>query len=95
MVQQTKFDLDAETLKLDYDALVSVAQIAFVYTRERLSRRVEEDFRKVHGIPTSTDAEFLLRDAENLARSTTALHYLTEGRDREEKVIVLEGGPHA
>ena len=88
-----KYDLCSDTVTLDYSELIKTAEVAVHYSLEELSQRL----RKWYNINSDTeltnlDADWMLQNAQSLATATTTLHYLTEGLEREEVVVVREIG---
>ena len=84
-----KYDLCCDTVTLDYQELIMTARIAVRYSLEALNQRL----RKWYDIKpklTNLDAEWMLQNAQALATATTTLHYLTEGLNREEVIVVRD-----
>ena len=84
-----KFDLDSESVQLDYDMLVSTAQSAVRYTLDTLHRHMLMYYDCISSKPVSpvyTNA--MLEDATALAKATITLYYLCHGRDRDKGNMV-------
>jgi len=83
---EAKFDLCADSVTLDYEALIHVSRIAMRYTLIALGERLHRWYDPEPRL-TVLDAIRMLDDAESLSDATIAYHYLAEGRTRS-KVIV-------
>lgn len=85
----TQNDLSADLTKLDYQALVETAQIAFVKCREELNRLMhktyEINFTKGCFYLTSED---IAKTAGQFNTVCETLHTLTEGLERSQLEIV-------
>ena len=86
-MDRTKYDLCSDTVTLDYDELLTVAQSAVYYGVNAVSKRITNI---QVGRATSLDAKWLVRDAHNLARAITAVHYLTKGKDRPTIIVLRD-----
>jgi len=87
----SKFDLCADSVTLDYEELVKTSIFAVKYSLDAL----EDRLRKWHGFPfkcTSLDAGWMLEAADALATATRAHNYLVEGRTRGK--VIIERGEH-
>lgn len=78
-----KFDLCANEVTLDYDALIHVSRTAMRYSLMALSERLHGWYDPEPRL-TNLDAQRLVDDAESLANATVAYHYLVEGLTRDE-----------
>jgi len=85
---KTKYDLCADSVTLDYEELVATARVAVRYSYQALQERLRKWSQvPLKSFPTDLDASWLLDDAQALATATTSLHYLIEGRSREEVIV--------
>lgn len=91
MLNNNKYDLCSDKVVLDYSELVKTAKVAVHYSLEALNQRLKKWY-DINPKLSDLDAEWLLNDAQALATATTTLHYLAEGLDREEVVVVREIG---
>jgi len=85
-MDDSKFDLCADSVTLDYEELVRVSIFAVKYSLDNL----EDRLRKWHSFPfncTGLDAGWMLEAADALAVATRAHHYLVEGRARSEVIV--------
>jgi len=80
-----KFDLDADTVTLDYEELLQTARVGVRYARVALERELKRWYKP--DIPTNIDAEWMLDAAKALATATITLHYLVSGKDRKDIII--------
>lgn len=83
-MHDTKFDLCADTVTLDYEALLDIARSDQAYALEELHRT--HSFIQSNRATTMSviQAEDLVRHARRLYKATTAVHTLTEGQTRDE-----------
>jgi len=82
--EDTKYDLCAGVVTLDYGELIKTARIAVHYALEG----VNEWCRRIRESPASKlAAQWMLSDAQHLAIAMTTLFYLEEGKLREEVII--------
>ena len=80
----SKTDLSAEGMTLDYDDLMRVATIAFAFSRDQLEREINGKFYDITGEPVSpVYCESMLRSATALCAAGKLCYYLKHGRDRE------------
>ena len=84
-----KYDLCSDTVTLDYSELIMTARVAVRYSLEALNQRLRKWY-DIHPKLSNLDAERMLSDAQSLATATTTLHYLTEGLNREEVIVVRD-----
>lgn len=84
-----KFDLCADSVTLDYEALIHVTRIAMRYTLIALDGNLHRWYDPEPRI-TVLDAQRMLDSAKSLSDATVAHYYLAEGRARS-KVIVERG----
>jgi len=85
-MDSSKFDLCADSVRLDYEELVKTSTLAIKYSLDSLECRL----RKWYNHPfncTGLDAERMVETADALAIATRAHHYLIEGRLREKVII--------
>jgi len=87
MMDDTKYDLCANTAKLDYHELIKTATIAVRHSLNALDDRIKE-WREPRHTPTGLHARWMFQDARDLAIATTTLHYLKEAARREEISLV-------
>lgn len=83
---ETKFDLCADSVTLDYEALIHVSRIAMRYTLCALSDRLHNWYDPEPRL-TVLDAQRMLDDAKSLSDATIAYHYLAEGCSRQEVFV--------
>lgn len=92
---ESKFDLCADSVTLDYRALLHVSRIAMRYSLIHLSDRLYKWYDLEPKL-SIVDTQGMLDDAESLASATAAYHYLEEGRSRRKVIIEnKEEGEHA
>ena len=89
MNSTTKNDLSAGIVKLDYQALLETATIAYVMVRDQLARQLNEtyDFQK-SGAGVYGNAESIMKLGKDLAIAADTYIALKHGLEREEKVII-------
>jgi len=85
----TEFDLCADSVTLDYNALQRLALVSTRHCLEDL-HACTRVWYSIGKYPTNSDAKHMLEAARDLYVSTVALHYLTEGMDRDEIMVVRE-----
>lgn len=90
-MQTTKHDLSAGEVKLDYQALLTTAQ----YAVGRLISAIEQEKAELHDALFNKEwtkaylrANYLVGHAKALAVAMETLSALSEGLDREDKIIV-------
>jgi uncharacterized linocin/CFP29 family protein len=87
-MQVTKMDLSGDEVKLDYQALLSVSEIAFAQAREAISR----ELNKLQQYPLEgcyyLNAEYLERYAKQLHIASETMYTLQKGLTRQECKIV-------
>lgn len=96
-MDKSKFDLCADSVTLDYEALIHVSRIAMRYSLISLSDKLHRWYDPEPRL-TVLDAQRLLDDAKSLSDATIAYHYLVEGRTRSEVIVERndrKGGKHA
>lgn len=85
---KTKHELSFNSVKLDYDALLKTAQIAFANTRTR----VEEHLKRLQEHSRTScyylDAQWLERAASQLTIAAETMYTLEHGLERREVTIV-------
>ena len=84
-----KYDLCYDTVTLDYSELIMTARVAVRYSLEALNQRLRKWY-DINPKLTNLDADWMLQNAQALATATTTLHYLTEGSNREEVIVVRD-----
>jgi len=82
----SKFDLCADTVTLDYEALVHVSRIAMRYTLIALGENLHRWYDPEPRL-TVLDAQRMLDNAKSLSDATIAYHYLVKGRTRSEVIV--------
>lgn len=90
-MSETKFDLCADSVTLDYEALIYVSRIAMRYTLIALGERLH-GWYDLEPKLTVLDAQRMLDDAKSLSDATMAYHYLVEGRERRDVLVERKGG---
>ena len=86
---RTKHDLSADVVKLDYEALVETAEIAFVETREAVSRYLDElREMEISNVSRSMTANWLADEAKTLAVSAETYSTLVDGKTRSHVEII-------
>lgn len=88
--QTTKNDLSFNHAEVDHGALLTVARLAFFYGRERCEKHLGNLIRPPGNgrVCLYTDAQYLAKDANNLAVIAETLYTLEESLTREELEIV-------
>ena len=91
MNSTTKNDLSADTVKLDYRALLKTAQFAYRELRDEIDRRLVS-LREADANQDDTGrylrAARLAKQAADLAIAADTLSALSAGRERSEKKLV-------
>lgn len=85
----SKYDLCSDTVTLDYQELIKTAEVAVHYSLEALNERLRKWYN-INPSLTNLDAGWMLQNAQALATATTTLHYLSEGLNREEVIVVRD-----
>lgn len=87
----SKTDLSAEYLKLDYDDLVRVSEIALSFTQEQLHRELDRwYFGGEQKTVSPVYSDSMLRTARALRDATVLHYYLINGADREVVTVIKE-----
>ena len=90
-MQNTKHDLSAGEVKLDYEALIRTAGIAYCAKKNAIGERLGElSDCDMKGENTSRylTAHYLKQDAEALAIAAETYSTLLEGKKRDSVIIV-------
>ena len=87
-MKHTEHDLSYNSTKLDYQALLRTARIAFAHTRNELNRHLHQT-HEFNPIPDYAHlARLINEEAEQLVIAAETMHTLKEGLTREELEIV-------
>ena len=85
-MNNSKFDLCADTATLDYEELMNASIVAVKYSLAELHHRLKKWYEHPFKC-TSLDASWMEEAAEDLVIATRTYHYLVEGRSREKIII--------
>ena len=86
---RTKHDLSADTVRLDYQALIRTAAIAFMETREAVSRYLDElREMEISNVSRSMTANWLADKADALAVAAETYSTLVGGKTRSHVDIM-------
>lgn len=85
-MDKSKFDLCADSVTLDYEALIHVSRIAMRYTLTALGENLHRWYDPEPRL-TVLDAQRVLDNARSLSDATIAYHYLVEGRTRSRVIV--------
>lgn len=87
-MNNTKHDLSADEVAIDYQALIETAAYAFIELREKLNRELHIMFTigvTTHNLACSANA--ILEVSKKLAIAAETYHALVEGKSREKFAI--------
>ena len=87
--KRTKHDLSANVVKIDYNALLETASIAFRLARDKVHKQLNELYDwNISNTSRSLTANWLADEAKNLAIATETYSTLAEGKTRGVKELI-------
>lgn len=84
----TKNDLSYDQTKLDYQAMLTTAQIAFSHTREEINRHIHNTYNISGKVNYSLEAKWIKEEADKLAIIAETMDTLQGGLTRSQIEVV-------